>query len=143
MITPADLLLAARLWTAIAAVRDVPDPAELGASPVAVVRAARIADVDPALALAVMWRESRGRPKARAGSHLGPMQVSSRWHCKRTDCGGTLGQVSAGVYTLRRYVRRWGLRDGLAVYKNGAGNRSEAGWYADQVLSLYRHLEAQ
>jgi len=144
MITPADLLLAARLWTAIAAVRDVHPPEVVGAVPVMVVQAAQRQGVCPRLALSVMWRESRGRPDGRSHCCIGPMQVSPRWHCTTPDCGGLSGQIDAGVTALRRYTARHGLRQGLRTYACGARRRDVCGgWYADQVLSLHAHLEAR
>lgn len=140
--TLSTIILAARLWTAVADVRDVHPPDVVGAVPVMVVHAAERAGVCPRLAIAVMWRESRGKPKARNGSHLGPMQVSVRWQCKGAPgCGADVyTHVSHGTHALARYVRRYGVQMGVQAYSCGPSNRHACGWYADDVMPVYRML---
>lgn len=140
--TLSTLLLAAQLWSAVADVRDTHPPDVVGAVPVMVVHAAQRAGVCPRLAIAVMWRESRGRPDGRSHCCIGPMQVAPRWHCATPDCGGLSGQITAGVDALHRYTTRYGLHAGLRTYACGARRRDVCGsWYADQVLDLYAQLE--
>jgi hypothetical protein len=140
--TISTLLLAAQLWSAVATTRDTHPPDVVGAVPVMVVDAAQRAGVCPRLAIAVMWRESRGRPDGQSHCCIGPMQVSPRYHCTTPDCGGLAGQITAGVDALHRYTARYGLRQGLRTYACGARRRDVCGgWYADQVLSLYTQLE--
>ena len=108
--------------------------------------AAELYGLDPRLAVAVAWVESR--LSAVAVSHcdaVGPMQVISRLHCEQVPCRYVEG-IDAGVRLLVRLLANGSrsARDALAAYNcgvRGARLRPDAcAGYADRVLEIARAL---
>jgi len=107
--------------------------------------AAELYGLDPRLAVAVAWVESR--LSAGAVSHcdaVGPMQVISRLHCEQVPCRYVEG-IDAGVRLIvRLLVSQGSARAALAAYNcgvRGARLRPDAcAGYADRVLEIARAL---
>ena len=84
--------------------------------------AAHDVGVDPAIAIAVGWRESRfDRYAVGRDSELGPMQAKAM-HCTQVPCDW----LRIGVEVLDRYIDDHGIEGGLCRYK-GAPAGCEAG----------------
>lgn len=121
--TPAALCA---LALALLPVRDTAHSAEVCLD---VATTAVLAGVDPALAVAVAWGESRLRDDVVSSvGAVGPVQVIRRYWCAEgwedTECG---------VWALVQLVDRYGVRWGLCKYKRG--NRAPRDcWEARAVM---------
>lgn len=112
------------MWPCVAAV----PPASAGAGGSEASRAAACAfvavaaighNVDPALAVAVGYNESRFDCDAVSITGcVGPMQVSPA-HCPGGDCGSCADKALLGVALLGHLTRRHGLPRGLCAYATG------------------------
>jgi len=104
---------------------------------------ARAAGVEPALAVALAWHESRldaGARNSRTGA-AGALQVLPRWHCPgRRPRGCDL--TGAGLAAIADFTERFGAGGGLAAYVCGPvrrrGRRCVA--YAERVQRTARWL---
>lgn len=116
-------------------------PAHLDGPPVVtrmIVAAARRFGVDPALALAVAWQESRLRQNRHSSAGaIGIMQVepstatmAMRQLGQRLSVWRTADNITAGVYWLSYLLRDYGGNPRLAVtaYYEGQGNLARYGF---------------
>lgn len=99
--------------------------------------------VDPALAVAVAYEESRFDLDARsaAGAH-GVLQVIPRYWCPRGRLRGC-NLLVAGIKALDYYTTRFDrLPVALARYNGGKFHPSSRSyWYVNRVISLYEKLQ--
>lgn len=103
---------------------------------VSVAIAAELYDVDPDVAVAVMYMESKGDPDAVGdnGRARGPMQVHPALWCR-----DGLHPLPCGVRALARLVHKHGRDDGLCFYAQGNKHRARSGRgcaYAHKVTRL-------
>lgn len=109
-----------------------------------ILTAAQRLGVDPNLALAIAWQESRGRQDALSDKHaVGIMQmepdtaaqVSTLLHCP-IDLFNAYDNVTAGVYWLGYLVRRYGgdEQQAIAAYYEGQANLTRYGYLPDTRL---------
>lgn len=85
---------------------------------------------DPAVLLAIAWRETRFQHLTNGGGYHGP------WQLRAGLCIGcsTMEQALSAAGVLQRFQRnRRPLADALRKY---SGSRLGSTWYADKVLSL-------
>ena len=99
--------------------------------------------VDPALAVAVAYEESRFDLDARspAGAH-GVLQVIPRYWCPRGRLRGC-NLLTAGIRALSHYTIRFDrLPVALARYNGGKFHPSSRSyWYVNRVLAFYERLQ--
>ena len=103
-----------------------------------VAREARAQGVEPTLAVAVAWHESRFDAVAESSMGArGPMQAIPRWWCPRGTAEGC-DLTAAGVSALRSYLAQHGEGRGLCHYNAGnkCGHRGRR--YAASVLARAR-----
>ena len=94
-----------------------------------VVQTARRAGVDPPLAVALAWGESRLRADAISPvGAVGPVQVLRRFWCAES-----WGDTECGLHALRELMDRHGVRAGLCRFKRGNGAPNDC-WEARAVL---------
>jgi soluble lytic murein transglycosylase-like protein len=99
--------------------------------------------VDPALAMAVGWHESRLRRTIRShAGAIGPMQVLPRHWCSEYD-EHNCNTIEAGVRALKTYVNKYELDEALCRYNAGnIGCESRrARRYSRVVRETYKRLE--
>jgi len=90
--------------------------------------------VDPRMAVAVAFYESRMRRGAESGvGAVGPMQVIPRYWCPGGRAEGC-DLVAAGMRALAEYTTRYGTEEGLARYNAGNRPGPRAWEYARRVL---------
>tara|TARA_B100001173_G_scaffold305287_1_gene310478 strand:+ start:2109 stop:2537 length:429 start_codon:yes stop_codon:yes gene_type:complete len=95
-----------------------------------VVNEAQRQNVEPALAVAVAWRESAlTRDAVSSAGAVGPMQVMPRFWCKSKSCN----YIEAGVRALKYYTKRYGEQGGLCAYLSGRPCQ-----YGGETVSAYR-----
>lgn len=116
-----------------------------------IVREAQARGVDPALALAVGWQESRFRPNARSHANaIGAMQClpsTARWMSSKVgrplNPHDTGDNVTCGVAYLQHLSRRTGHEPtAIAAYYQGLTSVREKGLYPSTqsyVASVQRH----
>lgn len=96
------------------------------------------AGIDPTLAVAIAYHETKFRPKVGAAGEIGPMQAMPKYWCpKKGRCDATAAGLKALAYYLNRYDT---LRMSVTRY-NGAGPGARA--YADAVLALHRDIRSK
>ena len=111
-------------------------------------------DMDPALIKSIVWHESRYNPKAKNGSCVGLMQISTRWHTARakklgvTDFYDPYGNILVGVDYLSDIFDNYkdpalvlmmynmDNNTAMAMYKRG-----EISGYAQSVLQRAKDLK--
>ena len=106
---------------------------------------ARSYGLDPALVIAVIWRESCYQMDAvgDAGQAIGLMQIQPRWHQERmdrlgvTDLADPRSNILVGCDILSEVIGRYGVTGGLTYYRWGRADADGA--YAAEVL---RYAEA-
>ncbi len=82
---------------------------------------------------AVVVAESSGNPEAVSDSDVGLMQINTRWHhYSRAELKNPKRNVEIGSKILAKYVRQFGLVEGLHHY-NGMGCSDNT--YAESVLA--------
>ncbi|RZT02930.1 transglycosylase SLT domain-containing protein [Cuneatibacter caecimuris] len=103
--------------------------------------------LDPALVIAVIWRESCYQADAvgDAGQAIGLMQIQPRWHQERmrrlgvTDLADPRSNILVGCDILAEVIGQYGVTGGLTYYRWG---RSEGdGAYAAEVLAYAGTME--
>lgn len=93
------------------------------------------AGIDPVLAVAVAYHETKFIPKVGAAGELGPLQAMPKYWCPKK---GKCDPLQAGIKALGYYLRKHDtLRMALTRY-NGAGPGARA--YAETVLTIYAGL---
>ena len=102
-------------------------------------REARAQGVEPTLAVAVAWHESRFDVAARSSQGArGVMQVMPRWWCPRGTAEGC-DLTAAGVAALRSYLAQHdGPAAGLCAYNAGNKCGPRGRRYAEAVLASAR-----
>ena len=102
-------------------------------------REARAQGVEPTLAVAVAWHESRFDAVAESSMGArGPMQVIPRWWCPRGTAEGC-DLTAAGVAALRSYLAQHdGPAAGLCAYNAGNKCGPRGRRYAEAVLASAR-----
>jgi len=111
-------------------------------------------DFDPLIIHSVIWHESRYKPEAKNTTHLGLMQVSTRWHMGRAERLGVedfydpYGNILLGVDYLSEIANRYDdMRLVLMTYNMGDKrakelfNNNEISWYATSVLERAEELK--
>lgn len=101
---------------------------------------ARSYGLDPALVIAVIWRESCYQVDAVGddGQAIGLMQIQPRWHQERigrlgvTDLTDPRSNILVGCDILAEVIGRYGVTGGLTYYRWGRADGDEA--YAAEVL---------
>lgn len=109
---------------------------------------------DPFIVHSVIWHESRYEPEAKNTTHLGLMQVSTRWHSGRAERLGVedffdpYGNILLGVDYLSEIANRYeDIRLVLMTYNMGDKrakelfNEGEISWYATSVLERAEELK--
>jgi soluble lytic murein transglycosylase-like protein len=97
--------------------------------------------VDPTLIESVVWYESEYNPRATTGSHVGLMQVSTRWHKDRakklgvTNLYDPYGNILVGVDYLSDLLEIY-EDPALALMIYNMGNNAKR-LYADGKISAY------
>jgi hypothetical protein len=103
-----------------------------------VARAARAEGVDPHLAVALAWSESRMRHNVESpAGALGPLQVIPRYWCpdgRRDGCDLT----RAGARALRVLIDRHGPERGICHYASGNVCTPRALRYARYIIEVAR-----
>lgn len=102
---------------------------------------ARNYGLDPALVIAVIWRESCYQVDAvgDAGQAIGLMQIQPRWHQERmdrlgvTDLGDPRSNILVGCDILSEVIGQYGVTGGLTYYRWGRPDGDGA--YAAEVLA--------
>lgn len=102
---------------------------------------ARSYGLDPALVIAVIWRESCYQVDAvgDAGQAIGLMQIQPRWHQERmdrlgvTDLGDPRSNILVGCDILSEVIGQYGVTGGLTYYRWGRPDGDGA--YAAEVLA--------
>ena len=100
-------------------------------------------DIDPALAIAIAWTETRFSDATNSTSGAtGPMQVIPRYWCKTKSRAGC-DLIGAGLRAFSVYKRRTTIREALCRYGSGKSCRESAGGdrYARRVLGFYKRLK--
>ena len=99
-------------------------------------------NVNPALAVALAYHESRfSYPISKAGAK-GPLGVITKYHCNKEPCDLT----KAGVSALNKYLKRTkNTCDAIAQYNSNLDAHcqqdSPATHYAHSVLDMYYELK--
>jgi len=106
--------------------------------------------VDPSLAVAVGWVESKfyGKAKSKIGA-LGPLQVLPQYHCPNKTAKGC-ELIRAGVGALNKYVRKYkntkkvhnGVKDALCHYSSGNKCTKQGRRYAAKVYRVKWRIDA-
>ena len=120
---------------------DIPLPEDLQDYLIAT---ARGYGLDPALVIAVIWRESCYQADAvgDAGQAIGLMQIQPRWHQERmdrlgvTDLADPRSNILVGCDILSEVIGQYGVTGGLTYYRWGRADGDGA--YAAEVL---QHVE--
>lgn len=102
---------------------------------------ARSYGLDPALVIAVIWRESCYQVDAigDAGQAIGLMQIQPRWHQERmdrlgvTDLADPRSNILVGCDIISEVIGRYGVTGGLSCYRWGRPDGDGA--YAAEVLA--------
>lgn len=102
-----------------------------------VAEAASKRQLDPALAVAIGYHETKFRPKVGAAGEIGPLQAMPKYWCpKRGKCD----PIDAGLDALEYYMTKHDtLLKALTRY-NGAGPSARK--YASTVSKIYRNTVA-
>lgn len=108
---------------------------------------ARSYGLDPALVIAVIWRESCYQVDAvgDAGQAIGLMQIQPRWHVERmdrlgvTDLADPRSNILVGCDILAEVIGRYGVTGGLTYYRWGRPDGDGA--YAAEVLQYVETVE--
>jgi soluble lytic murein transglycosylase-like protein len=113
-------------------------------------------DLDPALVIAVIWREStfKASTVGDSGDSLGLMQIQAKWHQHRMDeydCQDLLDpyqNVTVGIDILADYFAKGRPVEWVLMAYNGGGNYANRKWkngeissYATAVLNYKETLE--
>jgi hypothetical protein len=124
---------------------------------VRVAQQASLSNVDPALAIAVSWRESRLTEKHTPNSAncVGPMQIKYRYWCPNArgewsaqHADGTLDScdtVERGVFALSYYQKKHGnnLYRALCGYGWGTCDTDTKIKYVRHTLSVYNQIRGK
>lgn len=110
---------------------------------------ARNYGLDPALVIAVIWRESCYQVDAvgDAGQAIGLMQIQPRWHQERmdrlgvTDLGDPRSNILVGCDILAEVIGQYGVTGGLTYYRWGRADGDGA--YAAEVLAYAEDLKGE
>lgn len=102
--------------------------------------------LDPALVIAVIWRESCYQVDAVGddGQAIGLMQIQPRWHRERmdqlgvTDLGDPRSNILVGCDILAEMIGQYGVTGGLTYYRWGRSDGDGA--YAAEVLAYADEL---
>lgn len=105
--------------------------------------------LDPALVIAVIWRESCYQVDAvgDAGQAIGLMQIQPRWHVERmdrlgvTDLGDPRSNILVGCDILAEVIGQYGVTGGLTYYRWGRADGDGA--YAAEVLAYAEDLKGE
>lgn len=104
----------------------------------------------PELLMAMIERESSGRPDAESGGCKGLMQISDRWHKDRmerlevTDIYDVDGNIHVGAdYLAELFEKYEDVGNVLMVYhgEKNAATKTELSDYADWILTRSAELE--
>lgn len=104
----------------------------------------------PELLMAMIERESSGRPDAESGGCKGLMQISDRWHKDRmerlevTDIYDVDGNIHVGAdYLAELFEKYEDVGNVLMVYhgEKDAATKTELSDYADWILTRSAELE--
>ena len=110
---------------------------------------ARSYGLDPALVIAVIWRESCYQVDAvgDAGQAIGLMQIQPRWHQERmdrlgvTDLTDPRNNILVGCDILSEVIGQYGVTGGLTYYRWGRVDADGA--YAAEVLQYAEDLKGE
>lgn len=122
---------------------------------VRVAQQASLSNVDPALAVAISWRESRLTHMSipNGADCVGPMQIKYRYWCPDatgdwniSKAGGILAScdtIERGVFALDYYYRKHGGRlfDTLCAYGWGSCNTDARSLYVKRTLHIYGNIQ--
>lgn len=108
---------------------------------------ARSYGLDPALVIAVIWRESCFQVDAVGddGQAIGLMQIQPRWHQERmdrlgvTDLADPRSNILVGCDILAEVIGQYGVTGGLTYYR--WGRLDGDGAYAAEVLQYAGNLK--
>ena len=99
-------------------------------------------NVNPILAVALAYHESRfSSPISKAGAK-GPLGVITKYHCQNEPCN----LIKAGIHALKKYTKRTNNTcDAIAQYNSNLDahcqQNNPATKYAHSVLNLYYELK--
>ena len=110
---------------------------------------ARSYGLDPALVIAVIWRESCYQVDAvgDAGQAIGLMQIQPRWHGDRmdrlgvTDLEDPRSNILVGCDILAEVIGQYGVTGGLTYYRWGRVDADGA--YAAEVLQYVETMKGE
>lgn len=94
--------------------------------------------VNPALAIALAYHESRFSYVTSKANAKGPLGVITKYHCQDEPCD----LIKAGVFALKKYLKRTNnVCDAIAQYNStlnaSCKDNSPASHYAQRVLDTY------
>lgn len=131
-----------------AALYDVPLDAELQLH---IIKEAEAHGIDPAIIIAMCWKESTYNPKAMGdgGNSYGLLQIQPRWHkarMKRLGCTDLLDpyqNITVGVDYLAENLRKYGSIEAALTAYNAGSYTGTVTHYAKTVIAMATEIKGE